>query len=42
MNSSLWLVHDGQHMLPQENPDEFNKQTLKFLKTVNSKPNPLE
>lgn len=29
--AALWLSHEGKHMLPQNNPDEFNKRVLEFL-----------
>jgi len=32
-NSDLWLAPEGKHMLPQENPEEFNLRVTAFLKS---------
>jgi pimeloyl-ACP methyl ester carboxylesterase len=35
-NAQLWLVPDARHMLPQEQPDLFNKRLLEYLQSVSS------
>ncbi len=32
--ASLWLVPSARHMLPQEDPERFNRQVLQFLAKV--------
>lgn len=32
LGAKLWLLPDANHMLPQEEPELFNKEVIKFLK----------